>query len=133
MTRRAAILSVLSVAAASVAVWSYRALRDSSYELVATQRSPSGMLTIAAFRSVSEAGHAPYGDHLVLSPEPHIRRPSDGYVVFAGYCSNELRFSWTSDTEVVIQCDTKESNPVVTLASRAGRVDFRFELVQEGR
>lgn len=110
--------------------WLYRAIRDSGYTVLSSQLSPSGGVTISALSSTSEAGHAPYGQYLVLSSKPEIDSPNDGYVVFAGYCHEGLSFSWKSDTEVSIRCDTTTPNPVQTLASKAFGIDIHLDLVQ---
>lgn len=113
--------------------WLYRAIRDSEYTVLSSQLSPSGGVTIAALRSTSEAAHAPYGEYLVLSSKPAIKSPNEGYVVFAGYCGGGLTFSWKSDAEVSIRCETTTPNPVQTLASKAFGIDIHLDLVQSPR
>lgn len=132
MKRRSTIIITVIVAYALLAgvVWSYRALRDSSYRFISSQRAPNGNLTLFEFRSESDAGHAPYGEYLVLSSEEHLTNPMAGYIVFAGYCNPGLEFSWLSDAAVRVQCNTTEPHPVRTLASKAGGVDVQWVLGQ---
>jgi hypothetical protein len=131
MNRRLTLGSAVIVCVLMIAVgWLYRRVRDTEYEFISRHLSPNGELGIFAFRSATEGGHAPYGDHLTLSPGESLRRPSDGYVVFAGYCSKELSVFWRSDSEVLIRCVTTEPNPVRTLANKALGVDVRLDIVQ---
>lgn len=77
------------------------------YSIVSKGASPSGHLTLYEVESLSEGGHAPYGQHLVLS-SGSVRKPDDGYVVFAGYCYQPLSYSWKSDEHISVTCKVKD-------------------------
>lgn len=70
--------------------------------------SPNGKMTAFYVKSGSEAGQAPYGDHIVLSPRYWPFGEFFGETVFAGYCNKSPRFEWISDNKLEIGCETKE-------------------------
>ncbi len=102
------------------------------YEVLSSETSPSGGFTLTALRSTSEGGEAPYGQYLILSGDSETYTPSDGHVLFAGYCNTELSFAWKSDREVVVHCRTNEPSPVSTLSRRFRGVEVRFNLEPSG-
>lgn len=78
------------------------------YSIVSKSTSPSGNLNVFEVEALSEGGHAPYGQHLVLSSSGSVRKPDDGYVVFAGYCYQPLSYSWKSDEHISVTCKIKD-------------------------
>lgn len=78
------------------------------YSVVSKGASPSGHLKLYEVESLSEGGHAPYGQHLVLSSSGSVRKPEDGYVVFAGYCDRPLSYSWKSDEHISVTCKVND-------------------------
>lgn len=98
------------------------------YSLLTTKASPDGKMTISEFQSRTDGfGHAPYGTYLVLSREKKIKHPDDGYIFFAGYCS-EIYFDWRSNDTIFIRCisKSKETN-ISTLATLMYGIKVEFD------
>jgi hypothetical protein len=67
--------------------------------------SPDGSVIAFYMQSMSEAGVAPYGDHIILVPSwmvfgQYFRDP-----IFAGYCNNRVYYQWTSKDSFSIKCN----------------------------
>lgn len=80
----------------------------SGYAMKSKKVSPSGQYTLYEIESVSQEGPAPQGQHLVLSDKPLVMKPDDGDVIFAGYCSRPITYSWKSEKHISIQCKATE-------------------------
>src|SRR5690554_4569417 len=93
------------------------------------QSSPSGKYTILAFSSVSESGHAPYGDYLVISKTGKVSNPGNEMIVFAGYCKNSPEYSWISNTKIEVVCENKEPNPIQTLVQKVYGITIEVKLM----
>ncbi|MEM9741076.1 MAG: hypothetical protein AAF918_00190 [Pseudomonadota bacterium] len=76
--------------------------------------SPDARHALVHYQSTSEAGHAPYGDHLVLESSAGFGGRSSSAIVFAGFCET-LDIGWT-DAVVRIACPTNE--PIATSVDR---------------
>lgn len=74
------------------------------WETVRSYRSPGGQWTAYHLRSRSEAGDAPYGDHVVLSPGNQPLGRFFGEVVFAAYCMDGAGIHWLADSVLQVQC-----------------------------
>jgi hypothetical protein len=66
--------------------------------------SPDGLYKAFHMRSRSEAGEAPYGDHIVLVPSWMILGQYFKSSVFAGYCGG-IQYKWNSNDTLCIKCD----------------------------
>ena len=93
--------------------------------LVSTESAPGGSLIVTELHSLSESGHAPYGQYLVLSRK-QVTTPDKGFVIFAGYC-NSLSYSWISNTEIFISCDSGNSDTIRTKSIRALGVEIIYQ------
>jgi hypothetical protein len=85
--------------------------------------SPDRSLRAFLMRSGSEAGEAPYGDHVVLVPSWMILgqyfRPS----IFAGYCNGGVRYNWTSRDTLCIKCDGAK---IMKRLSKYGSINIEY-------
>lgn len=102
-------------------------LTGTEYSLKSKKISPLGRNTIYELQSNSEQGHAPYGQHLVLSSWMPVRSPDDGYVVFAGYCNQKFEYTWESEREVSIKCKSNEKDHTKTKAELVRGIKFRVD------
>jgi len=59
-------------------------------------------------QSKSEAGEAPYGDHVVLAPRylPFGQYYSE--TIFAAYCVDELQYRWLDNQKLSIKCEAEK-------------------------
>jgi len=89
------------------------------YEKQSSKTSPNGNSELTLFQSQSEAGHAPYGEHLVLHSTRKVLNPDKGHVIFAGYCESGLDYSWKSDKEIVVKCAPSGKVPILTSSTIA--------------
>lgn len=99
-------------------------ISGSGYQLINTENSPNSIYTLTEFLSNSEAGHAPYSSHLVLSTEP-ITNPEKGHIIYAGYCF-KLNYTWDSNEQITINCKSKESIKTITLAKVSYGININF-------
>ena len=106
MARNIATTGFVTVVAAFVALYVYGAgaLYRLDWEKMSSEKSPDGKYTIEYYRSKSEAGHAPYGDHLVIESWTSFPSPNSGETFFAGYCGNEFTFEWVGNDKIEISC-----------------------------
>lgn len=95
------------------------------YELVSSASSPDGQIIVSELHSSSEAGHAPYGQHLVLSRKK-ITRPGEEHVIFAGYCKS-LSYSWASNTEIVVSCESSNTDAIKTKSIKALGIEIKYQ------
>ena len=98
--------ALLATLILGVLTWS--ALYPLDWTTVASKRSPDDGWTAYHVRSRSEAGAAPYGDHLVLAPAYWPFGRYYGELVFAGYCSDELVFHWVGAHQLRLECTAEK-------------------------
>jgi hypothetical protein len=68
--------------------------------------SPDGNVIAFHMQSTSEAGVAPYGDHIMLVPSWMIFGQYFKAPIFAGYCENGgVHYHWTSKDSLSIKCN----------------------------
>ncbi len=91
-------------------------LYQSDWTLISSAQSPNGEFTIKYYQSRSEAGHAPYGDNLIIESWRSFPRPKSGETFFAGYCEEHVKFKWVSNEKIVVECKTK-IDPIRTKVS----------------
>jgi len=75
------------------------------WQTVSSKKAPEGGWVVYHLRSMSEAGEAPYGDHIVLAPSYWPLGQHYGEVVFAGYCGNGPEFRWLDKHQLRIECE----------------------------
>ena len=85
------------------------------WELISTATSPDGAFTIKHYQSRSEAGHAPYGDNLVIESWKSFPMPKSRETFFAGYCGQKLRYFWAGNERIIIHCPASKG-PIRTQA-----------------
>lgn len=87
------------------------------WEFVSSATSPDGAFTIKHYQSRTEAGHAPYGDNLVIESWKSFPYPKASETFFAGYCGQDLEFKWSSNEEIIIKCQKHPTqDPIRTQA-----------------
>lgn len=130
MKKNLAIAFLLS-AIVLYAIWNigFSMLEGMAYSVKSKKPSPSGHYVLYALDSNAEGGHAPYGQHFVLSSGKRIYQPDDGYVVFAGYCIPPVAYSWISDTQIDITCKSNEKVVAKTKVKmvRGIKVNVKYE------
>lgn len=85
------------------------------WELISTATSPDGAFTIKHYQSRSEAGHAPYGDNLVIESWKSFPMPKSSETFFAGYCGQKLQYYWAGNEKIIIHCPAS-NDPIRTQA-----------------
>ena len=95
-----------------------------NYTKESSSPSPSGRWLITMFQSMSEGGHAPYGQYLSLTRKSEINTPEKGHIVFAGYCGQSFDFEWKSDHLVLIKCGSDEGKNILTISNAAFGIKF---------
>lgn len=85
------------------------------WELISTAPSTDREYTIKYYRSLSEAGHAPYGDNLVIESWSSFPYPKESETFFAGYCGKSFEYHWENNKKIIIKCPTSQ-DPIRTQA-----------------
>jgi hypothetical protein len=113
----------LAVVIASVVVlvalyfYGKRLIFQTDWEYISSATSPDGAYTIKHYQSKSEAGHAPYGDNLVMESWRAFPSPNPGETFFAGYCGSDFKYEWGSNEKIRISCPSvTEQDPIRTQA-----------------
>lgn len=107
-------------------VLNYLMPRD--HQLVSKKISPNSRFTMHAFQSHTEGDdHAPYGDILVLSRKDSLDKPSEGYVIFAGYCIPPLNYAWVTDSKIRITCNAADAPKTVVSAAYGITVELQHD------
>lgn len=97
-----------------------RYLTGHYWQFESSQNSPSSRHTIHHYTYQSDSDrHAPYGSYLFLQKENSRQNPLNGYVIFAGYCSEALQYAWENDNKIVINCKVDKTDSIRTLTSKA--------------
>ena len=87
------------------------------WKFIASATSPDEVFTIKYYQSRSEAGHAPYGDNLVIESWKSFPNPKNGETFFAGYCGDDFSFKWDGSENIIIRCPNVTSqDPIRTQA-----------------
>jgi len=94
--------------------------KDFYWELKSNKVSPNGGHSVYKyFYSSDGSRHAPYGTYLYLQNANSLQSPLNGYLIFAGYCGQNMNYSWSSNQSIVITCEAGEPQNIRTLASKA--------------
>ncbi|MEW8680736.1 MAG: hypothetical protein AB2536_02420 [Candidatus Thiodiazotropha endolucinida] len=116
-SKNLAIFITLLVVLIAIFFYGKHFLFQMDWNLISSATSPDGSLTIRHFQSHTEAGHAPYGDNLVIESWRSFPDPKAGETFFAGYCGKELSFKWEGNEKIVIRCPNITSqDPIRTQA-----------------
>ncbi len=75
-----------------------------NWQTVSSKETPGGKWIAYHLQSGSEAGEAPYGDHIVLASSYWPLGQYYGEVVFAGYCGNSLGYQWLDTHQLQLDC-----------------------------
>ena len=59
-------------------------------------------------QSNSEAGDAPYGDHIILARNYWPLGQYYGETVFAAHCNDEPKYRWLNNNLLRIECETEK-------------------------
>jgi hypothetical protein len=87
------------------------------WQHISSANSPDGTFTIRHYQSLSEAGHAPYGDNLVIESSRAFPSSRSGETFFAAYCGSGLKYEWSSNKKIQITCpQVTEQYPIRTHA-----------------
>lgn len=96
------------------------------WETVDSKKDPEGGWVAYYLQSKSEAGEAPYGDHLILAPSYWPLGQYYGEVVFAGYCDGGPEFRWLDKHQLLIDC---KSAKVMKKMNTFKEVLIQYEIV----
>jgi hypothetical protein len=110
-------------------VWLIRPL---DWEQISKKKSPEGTVTAFHMQSKSEAGSAPYGDHIILVPKYRLLGQYYTRPIFAGYCGKDFDYEWTAPNALLISCTTdkvmkKEDN------SNGIRIEYKITAAHNTR
>jgi len=72
------------------------------------KKSPGGDVVAYHLQSKSEAGYAPYGDHIILAQNYWPLGQYYGKIVFAAYCTGGPKYRWLNSHLLQIECDTEK-------------------------
>ena len=87
------------------------------WALLSSASSPNGAFTIKHYQSRTEAGHAPYGDNLVIASVRSFPTSNSAETFFAGYCGKDFSFKWQGNEKIIIHCPNVTSHdPIRTHA-----------------
>lgn len=115
---RAAIGVLVLAALLALYLYGQKFLFQLDWEKIRSAESPSGEYAVVYYRSKSEAGHAPYGDNLVIKSWKSFPYAKSGETFFAGYCGTGLDFEWIGNDKIKISCPSlNEDGAIRTRAS----------------
>ena len=98
------------------------------WQTVDRKKAPEGGWVAYHLKSMSEAGEAPYGDHLVLAPSYWPFGQYYGEVIFAGYCGGRPEFRWLGKHQLRIECSAEK---VMKRMDSYKDVHIQYEIVEE--
>ena len=114
---KSAVVIALVVVLAALYLYGKRFFFQMDWEYISSSTSPDGAYTIKHYRSKSEAGHAPYGDNLVIESWTAFPSPKSGETFFAGYCGSDFKYEWNGNEKIHITCPSvTEQDPIRTQA-----------------
>ena len=126
--KKALIIILFLILAGTLVVKIY--LPSLSYSIDSNKVSPNGHFSVTEFYSNSEGGHAPYGQHLVLSREKIIRHPDEGHLIFAGYCS-KLNYEWNQVNNITISCHSRENAQIMAQSVMVYGIEIDLQMIVE--
>lgn len=114
----------------TVGIWAMFAYMNAqNWTLESSKLSPNEEYGIYQFLYASDGDHhAPYGTYLFLQSTKAIQNPLEGYLIFAGYCGNNLSYDWLANESVVITCAASDSKSIRTSASKAYGIRIKLTL-----
>jgi hypothetical protein len=104
MNKKLAIILTLLVASIALFFYGKHYLFQMDWAFISSATSPDGAFTIKHYQSRTEAGHAPYGDNLVIESWGSFPTPKKGETFFAGYCGKDFAFKWEGNEKIIIRC-----------------------------
>ena len=95
---------------------------------MSSKEAPGGKWVAYHLLSGSEAGEAPYGDHIVVASSYWPLGQYYGEVVFAGYCGNSLEYQWLDTHQLQIDCVVEK---VTKKLDTFKEVQIEYQIVDE--
>jgi len=102
--KKSAIAFAFIVALMALFLYGKHFLFKMDWEYISSATLPDGAFTIKHYQSRSEAGHAPYGDNLVIESWKSFPASKSGETFFAGYCGKEFMYKWDGNEKIIIRC-----------------------------
>lgn len=105
--------------------WMLFQIEDSPYQKMQSSSNSNGV-TASLAMSVREAGHASYGHHVILHGFDRYGAFEDGYIAFAGYCT-DAQIKWKDDDLLLYTCSNmKDARTEASLVNGMAirRVEF---------
>ena len=78
------------------------------WETKSYKKAPDGKVVAYHLQSRSEAGDAPYGDHIILARNYWPLGQYYGETVFAAYCTDAPKYRWLNSHLLQIECETEK-------------------------
>jgi hypothetical protein len=78
------------------------------WETISYKKAPGGKMVAYHLRSKSEAGDAPYGDHIILTYNYWPLGQYYGETAFAAYCTGGPNYRWLNNHLLQIECETEK-------------------------
>ena len=78
------------------------------WETKSYKKSPDGKLLAYCLQSRSEAGDAPYGDHIILTSSYLPFGQYYGDTIFAAYCEGGHKYVWLNNQMLQIECNAEK-------------------------
>jgi hypothetical protein len=78
------------------------------WETKSYKKAPDGEVVAYHLQSRSEAGDAPYGDHIILARNYWPLGQYYGETVFAAYCTDAPKYRWLNSHLLQIECETEK-------------------------
>ena len=99
-----------------------------AWQTVASKKAPEGSWVVYHLQSGSEAGEAPYGNHIVLAPSYWPLGQYYGEVVFAGYCVTGPEFRWLDKHQLRIEFKAEK---IMKMIESFKDVNIQYKIGQE--
>jgi len=93
------------------------------------KKAPGSNLIAFHMMSRSEAGPAPYGDHVMLVPRYELFGQYFISPVFAGYCGQTFEYQWIDRQTLEITCT---DGKILKKESSSNGVNIKYKLLKEG-
>jgi hypothetical protein len=78
------------------------------WETKSYKKAPDGEMVAYHLQSRSEAGDAPYGDHIILARYYWPLGQYYGETGFAAYCTGGPKYRWLNSHLLQIECETEK-------------------------
>ncbi len=90
------------------------------WEAESEKISPNKAFALYQYQHLSDGDrHAPYGTYIFMRQTTGLNNPRNGHLIFAGYCNEEMSYSWSGNGEINISCHSNEPDNIKTLSNKA--------------